>query len=287
MKIRKAVIIAAGYGTRFLPATRSQPKEMLPLVDKPIIQYNVEEAINSGINQIIIVTARGKHTMEDYFDDCFELEQVLERKGDKERLQQMREVSGMVDICYIRQKKQLGIGHAILTAKDIIGNEPFAMMLPDDIIDSKVPTLKSMIGIHEKYGAGVIAVERVSKEDTRKYGVIEPKQLSEGVYEILSLVEKPEPEKAPSRLGIVGRYVLTPEIFKAIEITPPGAGNEIQITDALQILLKQQKLYAFELDGIRYDTGSPLGWLKANIELALKRDDIGSELRKYLKDLSD
>ena len=286
MKIRKAVIIAAGYGTRFLPATRSQPKEMLPLVDKPIIQYDVEEAINSGIEQIIFVTARGKHTMEDYFDDCFELEQVLERKGDEERLQQMREVSGMVDICYIRQKKQLGIGHAILTARDIIGNEPFAMMLPDDIIDSKVPTLKSMIDIYDKYGAGVIAVERVSKEDTRKYGVIEPKQLSEGVYEILSLIEKPEPEKAPSRLGIVGRYILTPETFEAIEVTPPGAGNEIQITDALQILLKSQKLYAYELDGIRYDTGSPLGWLKANIELALKRDDIGSELLKYLKDLS-
>ena len=286
MKIRKAVIIAAGYGTRFLPATRSQPKEMLPLVDKPIIQYDVEEAINSGIEQIIFVTARGKHTMEDYFDDCFELEQILERKGDEERLQQMREVSGMVDICYIRQKKQLGIGHAILTARDLVGNEPFAMMLPDDIIDSKVPTLKSMIDIYDKYGSGVIAVERVSEEDTRKYGVIEPKQLSEGVYEILSLVEKPEPEKAPSRLGIVGRYVLTPETFEAIEVTPPGAGNEIQITDALQILLKQQKLYAYELEGIRYDTGSPLGWLKANIDLALKRDDIGSELRKYLKNLS-
>ncbi len=286
MKIRKAVVIAAGWGTRFLPATRSQPKEMLPLVDKPIIQYDVEEAINSGIEQIIFVTSRGKHTMEDYFDDCFELEQVLERKGDEERLQQMREVSGMVDICYIRQKKQLGIGHAILIARDLVGNEPFAVMLPDDIIDSKVPTLKSMIDTYEKYGAGVIAVERVSKEDTRKYGVIEPKQVSPRVYEILSLVEKPEPEQAPSRLGIVGRYVLTPEIFEAIEVTPPGAGNEIQITDALQILLKQHKLYAYELEGIRYDTGSPLGWLKANIALALKRDDIGSELRKYLKDFS-
>ena len=286
MKVSKAVIIAAGWGTRFLPVTRSLPKEMLPLVDKPLIQYGVEEAINSGIEQIIFVTARGKHTMEDYFDDCYELEQVLERKGDEERLHQMREVSGMVDICYIRQKKQLGIGHAILTARDIIGNEPFAMMLPDDIIDSKVPTLKSMIDIYDKYGSGVIAVERVSEEDTRRYGVIEPKQLSEGVYEILSLVEKPEPEKAPSRLGIVGRYVLTPETFEAIEVTPPGAGNEIQITDALHILLKQQKLYAYEFEGIRYDTGSPLGWLKANIDLALKRDDIGSELRKYLKNLS-
>ncbi|HEY97192.1 MAG TPA: UTP--glucose-1-phosphate uridylyltransferase GalU [Dehalococcoidia bacterium] len=282
MKIRKAVIIAAGYGTRFLPATRSQPKEMLPLVDRPIIQYNVEEAINSGIEQVIFVTARGKHTMEDYFDDCFELEQVLERKGDEERLQQMREVSRMADVCYIRQKKQLGIGHAILTAKDIIGNEPFAVMLPDDIIDSKVPTLKSMIDIYSKYGAGVVAVERVSKEDTRKYGVIEPKDVSQGVYEVLSLVEKPEPEKAPSRLGIVGRYMLTPEIFEAIKITPPGAGNEIQITDAMQILLKTQKLYAYELEGLRYDTGSPLGWLKANIAFALKRDDIRLGLQDYL-----
>lgn len=285
MKIRKVVIIAAGYGTRFLPATRSQPKEMLPLVDRPIIQYNVEEAIKSGIDQVIFVTARGKHTMEDYFDECFELEQVLERKGDEERLQQMREVSGMADICYIRQKKQLGIGHAILTVKDIIGDEPFAVMLPDDIIDSKVPTLKSMIEIYDKYGAGVIAVERVSKEDTRKYGVIEPRDVSQRVYKILSLVEKPEPEKAPSRLGIVGRYVLAPEIFEAIKITPPGAGNEIQITDALQILLKTQKLYAYELEGTRYDTGSPLGWLKANIAFALKRADLKSGLQDYLDKL--
>lgn len=287
MKIRKAVIIAAGYGTRFLPATRSQPKEMLPLVDKPIIQYNVEEAINSGIEQVIFVTARGKHTMEDYFDDCFELEQVLERKGDEARLRQMREVSGMADVCYIRQKKQLGIGHAILTARDIIGNEPFAVMLPDDIIDSEVPTLKSMIDVYDKYGAGVIAVERVSQEDTRKYGIIEPNQVSEGVYEILSLVEKPEPEKAPSHLGIVGRYILTPETFEAVRVTPPGAGNEIPITDALQILLKQQKLYAYELEGIRYDTGSPLGWLKANIALALKREDLRPGLREYLDELSE
>jgi UTP--glucose-1-phosphate uridylyltransferase len=285
MKIRKAVIIAAGYGTRFLPVTRSQPKEMLPLVDKPLIQYGVEEAINAGIEQVIFVTARGKHTMEDYFDGCFELESFLERKGDEERLRQMRELSGMVDICYIRQKEQLGLGHAILTAKDIVGNEPFAVILPDDIVDSEVPTLKSMLDIYERYGAGVIAVEKISDEDTRKYGVIEPRQLSAGVYEILNLVEKPEPEQAPSRLGIVGRYVLTPGIFEAIKVTPPGTGNEIQITDALQILLKKQKLYAYELDGIRYDTGSPLGWLKANIALALKRDDIEPELRKYLKDL--
>lgn len=286
MKIRKAVIIAAGYGTRFLPVTRSQPKEMLPLVDKPLIQYGVEEAINSGIEQVIIVTARGKHTMEDYFDDCPELEHLLETKGDKERLKQMRELSAMVDVCYIRQKKQLGLGHAILTVRDIIGSEPFAVILPDDIIDSQVPALKSMMDIYNKYGAGVIAVERVSREDTRKYGVIEPRQLAESVYEILSLVEKPQPDKAPSRLGIVGRYVLTPEIFNTIAITPPGAGNEIQLTDALQILLKTQQIYAYELEGIRYDTGSPLGWLKANIALALQRDDLRPGLQEYLKKLS-
>lgn len=285
MKVSKAVIIAAGWGTRFLPVTRSLPKEMLPLVDKPLIQYGVEEAINSGIEQIIFVTARGKHIMEDYFDDCSELEQILKSKGDTENLQRMRELSGIVDICYVRQKKQLGLGHAVLTARDIVGDEPFAVILPDDIIDSKVPTLKRMIEIYENYGAGVIAVERVGGEDIQKYGIIEPKKVSDGIYQILSLVEKPEPTVAPSRLGIVGRYILTPEMFETIMATPAGEGEEIQITDALQLLLKQQKLYAYELEGTRYDTGSPPGWLKANVALALKRDDIGPELREYLKQL--
>jgi UTP--glucose-1-phosphate uridylyltransferase len=285
MKVRKAVIIAAGRGTRFLPVTRSLPKEMLPLVDKPLVQYGVEEAINSGIEQIIFVTARGKHVMEDYFDNCYELEQLLEQKGDKERLNKMRELSGLVDICYVRQKKQLGLGHAVLTARDIVGKEPFAVILPDDIIDSKAPALKSMIDIYDKYGAGVIAVERVGDEDTRKYGIIEPEMVAAGVYRILSLVEKPEPARAPSRLGIVGRYILTPETFEAIMATPAGKGGEIQITDALQLLLKQQELYACELEGVRYDTGSPLGWLKANVALVLKRDDIGPEFREYLKNL--
>jgi UTP--glucose-1-phosphate uridylyltransferase len=285
MKVRKAVIIAAGRGTRFLPITRSQPKEMLPLVDKPLIQYSIEEAINSGIEQVVMVTARGKQAMEDYFDGCFELEYFLEQKGDAERLRQMQELSKMVDIGYIRQKEQLGLGHAILTAKNIVGEEPFAVILPDDIIDSEVPSLKRMIEVYEKYGAGVIAVERVRDEDTRKYGIIEPKQVSEGVYQVLSLVEKPEPAEAPSRLGVVGRYVLTPEIFNVLMVTPPGKGQEIQVTDALQLLLKQQELYAFELDGVRYDTGTPLGWLGANVALALKRDDIGPELREYLRPL--
>jgi UTP--glucose-1-phosphate uridylyltransferase len=286
MKVRKAVVIAAGWGTRFLPITRSLPKEMLPLVDRPLIQYSVEEALNSGIEQIIMVTARGKQTMEDYFDSSAELEAFLEKKGDTARLEQVRELSGMIDVSYIRQKEQLGLGHAISMARDIVGGEPFAVILPDDIIDSDVPALKRMIEIYEQYGGGVVAVERIKDEDTRRYGVIEPKQLSERVYQALRLVEKPEPEQAPSRLGIVGRYILPPEIFDIIKVTPPGKGGEIQITDALQLLLKKQKFYAFELEGIRHDTGTPLGWLIANIAYALKRDDVGPELREYLKNLS-
>lgn len=285
MKVRKAVIIAAGRGTRFLPMTRSQPKEMMPLVDRPLIQYGVEEALNSGITQIIMVTAQGKSAMEDYFDRSPELELFLEQKGDEERLKQIRKLAGMVDVCYVRQKEQLGLGHAILTAREIVGDEPFAVILPDDIIDSKVPCLKRMVEIYGKYGAGVIAVERVSDEDTRKYGIIKANQVADNVYQILSLVEKPDPSWAPSRLGIVGRYVLTPQIFNALAVTPPGKGNEIQVTDALHILLQQQELYAYEFEGIRHDTGTPLGWLKANVALALKHDDIGPELREYLKKL--
>ncbi len=285
MKVRKAVIIAAGRGTRFLPMTRSLPKEMLPLVDKPLIQYAVEEALGSGIEQIIIVTAQGKSAIEDYFERSPELEHFLEQKGDTERLSQMREIAGMADVRYVRQKEQLGLGHAINTARELVGDEPCAVILPDDIIDSDVPSLKRMIEIYEKYEAGVVAVERVGDEDTRKYGIIEPKQVSERIYQVLSLVEKPEPAQAPSRLGIVGRYVLTPQIFDVQAVTPPGKGNEIQVTDALQLLLKQQKLYAFELEGVRHDIGTPLGWLKANVALALKRDDLGPELREYLKKL--
>jgi UTP--glucose-1-phosphate uridylyltransferase len=285
MKVRKAVIVAAGWGTRFLPITRSQPKEMLPLVDKPIIQYSVEEAISSGISQLAMVTARDKQAIEDYFDRSFELEYVLEQKGEVELARQMRELSDLVDITYIRQKEQLGLGHAILKARYIIGEEPFAVILPDDIIYSENPSLKRMVEIYEKYGAGVIAVERVADESVHRYGIIEPRQISEGIYQVLSLVEKPEPAQAPSRLGIVGRYILTPEIFDALADTPPGKGQEIQLTDALQILLKDQPLYAFEIEGVRYDTGTPLGWLQATVALALKRDNIGPELSEYLRRL--
>ncbi len=285
MTVNQAVIIAAGRGTRFLPLTRSLPKEMLPLVDRPIIQYAVEEALNAGVGQIIIVTAQGKPSLEDYFDRSPELELFLERKGDTERLHQVRELARMVDICYIRQKEQLGLGHAISTTRGIVGDEPFAVILPDDIIDGQAPPLQRMIEIYQKYGTGVVAVETVSHEDTRNYGIIKPEPVGDNIYRVLSLVEKPEPSQAPSRLGIVGRYVFTPQIFEALAATPPGHGGEIQVTDAIQSLLGRQPFYAYELEGTRYDTGTPSGWLKANIALALQRPDTGPELSEYLKTL--
>ena len=286
MKVRKVVIVAAGRGTRFLPITKSLPKEMLPLIDKPTVQYVIEEALGSGISQVIVITSQGKTTMEDYFDRSLELEYFLDKKGDDTHLSQVRELSRMVNVCYVRQKEQLGLGHAILTARDVVGDEPFAVVLPDDIIDSHVPTLKSMIDIYEQYESGVVAVERVPDEAVKKYGIIEPVQVSERVYQVLNMVEKPDLENAPSRLGIVGRYILPSRIFDIIAATPPGKGNEIQITDAMQALLKEQKFYAYELEGIRHDTGTPLGWLKANIALALKDPDIGPELKGYLQGLS-
>jgi UTP--glucose-1-phosphate uridylyltransferase len=285
MKVRQAVIIAAGRGTRFLPLTRSLPKEMLPLVDRPLIQYAVEEALASGIEQIILVTAQGKPALEDYFDRAPDLELFLEQKGEHERLHQMRELARLVDVCYVRQKEQLGLGHAIYTARGLTGNDPFAVILPDDIIASQKPSLGRMMEIYEKYEAGVVAVEKVGDEDTRKYGIIEPEPVSARVYRVLGLVEKPEPAEAPSRLGIVGRYIFTPQIYAALAVTPPGHNGEIQITDAMQLLLDKQEFYAYELEGTRYDTGTPLGWLKANVALALERPDMGPELRVYLKSL--
>jgi len=285
MKVRKVVITAAGWGTRFLPITKSQPKEMLPLVNKPLIQYSVEEAINSGIEQIIMITAMGKQAIEDYFDRSFELEYFLEQKGETKRLQEVRKLSDLVDICYIRQKEQLGLGHAILTAKGVIGEEPFAVLLPDDIVESKVPVLKQMVEVYEEYKTSVVAVERISRQDIIKYGIIEPKRVSERVHQVLSLVEKPEPAKAPSDLGVVGRYILMPQIFDALEGIPSGKNKEIQLTDALQLLLSQQALYAYEFEGVRYDTGTPLGWLEATVALALKHPEIGQELKEYLRGL--
>jgi len=285
VKVRKAVITAAGWGTRFLPITKAQPKEMLPLVNRPLIQHSVEEAINSGIKQIVLITALGKQAIEDYFDRSLELEYFLEQKGEANLLKEIRELSSLVDICYIRQKEQLGLGHAILTAKEIVGKDPFAVLLPDDIIDSKVPALKQMIEVYEQYQASVIAVERIARQDTVKYGIIEPEKVSDRVCRVLGLVEKPEPAQAPSDLGVVGRYILTPEVFDALEVTPPGKNREIQLTDALQLLLKQQAIYAYEFEGVRYDTGTPLGWLKATLAFALKHPDIGQGLREYLRQL--
>ena len=285
MKVRKAVIIAAGWGTRFLPVTKSVPKEMLPLVDKPLIQYSVEEAVNSGIEQVIMVTALGKRAIEDYFDRSFELEHFLGQKGKSEQLREMQKLSELADICYIRQKEQLGLGHAVLTVKNIIGEEPFAVLLPDDIIDGEKPALKQMLEVYEEYGSNVIAVERVAAEDTRKYGIIEPKKISDSIYQVLSLAEKPEPADALSDLGVVGRYILMPQIFDALTATPLGSGKEIQLTDALQLLLKQQTIYACEFDGVRYDAGTPPGWLKATLAFALQRPDMGTELREYLRQI--
>jgi UTP--glucose-1-phosphate uridylyltransferase len=285
MKIRKAVVTAAGWGTRFLPATKAQPKEMLPLVDKPIIQYVIEEAVASGIKQIIIVTALGKRAIEDHFDRSFELEDILKKKGDRELLRKLQNISELADICYIRQKEQLGLGHAILVTKDLIGDEPFAIFLPDDLIQAKVPAMKQMIEVYNRYQHSVIAVEPVAKEDTKAYGIIGPKQLEDRVYQVQSLVEKPEPKDAPSNLAIVGRYILTPEIFGMLEKTAPGKGGEIQLTDGLRLLLEKQPIYAYQFEGIRYDTGMPLGFLKASVEFALNRPDIGAKFREYLRQL--
>ena len=285
MSIRKAVITAAGMGTRFLPATKSQPKETLPIVDTPMIQYVVEEAVASGIQQIIIVTSSAKKAIEDYFDRSLELERALEQKGDLALLQRMRSISDLADVCYVRQKEQRGLGDAVLTAKEVVGNEPFAVILPDDIIDASVPALKQLVGIYDMYKCSVVAIERVPIEDVASYGVIEPKRVEDRVYEVKRMVEKPPADKAPSNMGVVGRYILMPQIFDALKRTKPGAGGEIQLTDALQILIHDQKVYAYEFDGKRYDAGTPFGFLKASVEMALKRPDLGPPFRKYLQEL--
>ncbi len=286
MEVRKAVITAAGWGTRFLPITRSLPKEMLPLLDRPLIQYAVEEAVQSGIMEVVMVTSPGKSAIKDYFARQSRLERFLRRKGDVALLERTMAVSNLVAISYVRQEEQLGLGHAISTAREAVGDEPFAAILPDDIIDGKVPVLKSMIDVFEKHGAGVLAVERVSDEDTRMYGIIKAEKVADRLYRVIDLVEKPGPALAPSRLGIVGRYVLPPQIFDVLKVTPPGVGGEIQLTDALRLLLKKQALYAYEFEGVRHDTGTPLGWLKANISLALNRPDLAPGLKAYLKKLS-
>ena len=285
LRVRKAVFPAAGLGTRFLPATKASPKEMLPLVDKPLIQYVVEEAVASGIESVIIVTGRGKASIEDHFDVSFELEKLLEDRGKTEELKAMRAISEMAQVSYVRQQEALGLGHAVLQARDLVGDEPFAVMLSDDIIDSETPALRQLLDVHEKYNAPVVAVFEVEGEAISRFGVIDGEEVEEGVYKIKDMVEKPAFKDAPSNLAIIGRYVLTPDIFDEIEKTTPGAIGEIQITDAMRSLLKKRPFYAVRFKGTRYDAGDKLGFLIATVELALKHEDLAPEFRKYLRSL--
>jgi UTP--glucose-1-phosphate uridylyltransferase len=279
------VVLAAGYGTRLLPATKAQPKESLPLVDKPIIQYTVEEAAASGLSQVIIVTAASKRAVEDHFDRSFELEMTLREKGDHGRLSEIQRISSLADIVYIRQKEQRGVGHAVLQAKDVVGDEPFALLFPDDVIVADVPVTKQMIDVFEERGGSVLAVQEVPDSEVESYGIVGGSDAGDRVTRVEALVEKPKLEEAPSRLAIVGRYVLTPEIFAEIERTPPGAGREIQITDAIASLMARQPVFAYQFEGRRYDTGRPLGLMVASIEIGLRRADIGPELRAFLRTL--
>jgi UTP--glucose-1-phosphate uridylyltransferase len=284
-RVRKAVFPAAGLGTRFLPATKASPKEMLPLVDKPLIQYVVEEAVASGIDSVIIVTGRGKSAIEDHFDVSFELEALLRERGKEEDLRQVREITDMVRVSYVRQREALGLGHAILQARDLVGDEPFAVMLSDDIIDSKTPALKQLIDVYEKYDAPVLATMQVAGEAISRFGALDVEEVADGVYRIKDMVEKPPLASAPSNLAIIGRYVLTPDIFEEIESTRPGAIGEIQITDAMRALLKKRDFYAVRFEGKRYDAGDKLGFLIATVEFALKHGALAQEFREYLRSL--
>ena len=285
MNVRKAVILAAGHGTRLLPATKAQPKETLPLVDKPIIQYAVEEAAASGLEQVIIVTSAGKRAVEDHFDRSLELERALETKGQLQQLEEIRRISELADIAYVRQPEPRGIGDAVLTVRAWVRDEPFVLFFPDDVIVAEVPVARQLIDVFQAHGGSVLAVEEVPAQEVKSYGIVGGETVGERVYQVQELVEKPEPDEAPSNLGIVGRYVLTPEIFEVLLNTPPGVGGEVQITDGLALLLRDQPMFAYRFHGRRYDTGRPLGLLQASVELALEREDIGPALRRYLRDL--
>ncbi len=287
-KVRKAVFPAAGLGTRFLPATKAQPKEMLPLVDKPIIQYGVEEALAAGCNQIIIITGRGKQAIEDHFDVSYELEKMLEERKKVDLLKIVREISDMIHVSYVRQKEALGLGHAVLMAQELVNDEPFAVSLADDVIDAEVPALKQMMQVFDQKQASVLAIQKIEGPAISAYGVIKAKPVegSNGrLFEVLDLVEKPKLADAPSDLAVIGRYILTPGVFEALSGIQAGAGGELQLTDGLKSLLKREKIYGFVFEGKRHDTGDKLGFLKATVEFALKRKDLGEPLRKYLKGL--
>ncbi len=290
MKVRKAVFPAAGLGSRFLPATKAQPKEMLPLVDKPIIQYGVEEAMASGCDQIIIITGRGKQAIEDHFDVSYELERMLEERGKTDLLQIVRSISDMIYVAYVRQKEALGLGHAVLMARELVGNEPFAVLLADDVIDAKVPCLKQMVEVFDQTQCSVLATQVIEGKMISSYGVLDVKPVADSrfgdrLFEIKNMVEKPKPEEAPSNLAIIGRYILTPAIFDCLANTPAGAGGELQLTDGMRLLLQKEKMYAYVYEGRRHDTGDKLGFLKATVEFALKREDLGASFREYLKGL--
>ena len=290
MKVRKAVFPAAGLGTRFLPATKAQPKEMLPLVDKPIIQYGVEEAMAAGCDQIIIITGRGKTAIEDHFDVSYELEKMLEERGKLDLLAIVRQISDMIHVAYVRQKEAMGLGHAVLMARELVGNEPFAVLLADDVIDADKPCLKQMMEVFEETQSSVVATQEINGPAISSYGVLDAKRV-EGkfhgrLHEVRSLVEKPKAEEAPSNLAIIGRYILTPSVFDTLEHTPLGTGGELQLTDGLRGLLhNNEKIYGYTFEGKRHDTGDKLGFLKATVEFALKRSDLGQQFRDYLRSL--
>ncbi|CEP81535.1 UTP--glucose-1-phosphate uridylyltransferase GalU [Paraclostridium sordellii] len=281
--VKKAIIPAAGLGTRFLPATKSQPKEMLPIVDKPTLQYIIEEAINSGIEEILIITGRNKKSIEDHFDKSVELELELEHKGKKEMLEMVQEISNMVNIHYIRQKEPKGLGHAIYCAKSFIGDEPFAILLGDDIVDSEIPCLKQLINAYDEYKTSILGVQEVGMENVDKYGILNCKFIENRIYKVKDMIEKPSIEEAPSNIAILGRYIITPAIFDILESQEPGKGGEIQLTDALRKLAKHEAIYAYNFEGKRYDVGDKLGFLEATIDFALKRPELRDGLVDYLK----
>ena len=286
--VRKAIFPAAGLGTRFLPATKAQPKEMLPLVDKPIIQYGVEEAVAAGIDNIILVTGRGKNAIEDHFDVSVELESFLESRGKREQLDEVRKISNLINFAYVRQGEPLGLGHAVLVARELVGNEPFAVILGDDVIDAEPPAIKQVMDVFERVDGPVLAVERVPPEEVSSYGVIEldsTARLGDGIHRVRDLVEKPLRDEAPSNLAIIGRYVLTPDIFPALAATKSDRTGEIQLTNGLRELLKSRPIYACEVNGVRHDTGNKLGFLKAVVYFALRRPDLAEKFSTYLMSL--
>lgn len=283
MKIKKAVIPVAGLGTRFLPATKTVPKELLPIVDIPAIQYVVQEAVDSGISEVIFVTGRGKDSIEDHFDEIPELEQVLEERGQREAVQGLRRIAEMIEVVSVRQKKPLGLGHAVSCARDLVGNEPFAVLLSDDLIEAPVPCMRQLVEIFQEKRESVIALRRVADHEVQRYGIVQGKQLNNRLYEVEDMVEKPRPQEAPSRMAIIGRYILQPEIFSFLEKVTPGRGGEIQLTDGISQLARQKRVYGYEFEGEYYDIGNKLGFVRATVAFALKRPELEEPVKEYLR----